>query len=831
MVNRLEKIVLFFGIILLLGTSIALYMYFYIIVDLPKINTIKSYKPLTITYVFGDNGKIVGEIYTQYRIPIKLDDMAKYIPEAFLAAEDTTFYQHGAVDWEAIFRAAVKDLLAEKIVQGGSTITQQLVKTLFLSPQKTITRKLKEFILAIRLEGYLTKSQILNLYLNQIYLGNGCYGVEAASEQYFHKKAKDLSLAEAAILAGLPKNPSAYDPTNSPKEAKLRQRYVIDKLVENHYITKSDAEQTYNQPVKIYLSNSLDVNIAPHFMDIVKQYLNKYGADNILKGGYKIYTTIDPKMQMIANKAIKLGLEGIAKKQGFPGPLFHINSFEEINKYEQEIRNKELKTQPDYYLLTPDMAKNGKIPIQYNIQPDKSYHGVVTGFLPHNKGVDVNVGGEKGIITTENMNWAHPFNLELDKWYSPVTSPYKVLKVGDVVRVKLLKRDNQILEFSLEVEPQIQGALIALDVTTGAIKAMVGSYDYAQSQFNHAIQAKRPVGSAFKPIYYSAALEKGYTTASPMLDAPVVFQYAITITGTTETATVTWRPKNFNKKFTGIVTLENALTHSKNNPSIRLLKNIGINDALTYAKRFGIIEPLSDDLSIALGSSSISLFDMVTAYNVFPNYGIYIPSYYIKSVYDGNTKMLEQNKAIPHIVSFSRWNLIKRKDRIFFREIRKNQRYTLDPDTAYLMISILRNVVKHGTGWQANALGRPAAGKTGTTEENRDAWFIGFTPNLITGVWVGFDDNRSLGRGETGGEAALPIWLDFMKKAVKQYPDTNFPIPPNIVFVKVDPKTGYLASSKNINGKFYPFISGTQPSETSFMADTKRGNHFFELDQ
>lgn len=828
--------------------------YFYITYDIPQINTITDYKPSVITNVYGDDGSVIAELYLQRRIPITLDQMSRYVPEAFIAAEDATFYQHGGVDYEAIFRAAIKDLLAGQIVQGGSTITQQLVKTLLLSPQKTITRKLREFILATRLERHLTKKEILNIYLNQIYLGNGCYGVEAASEQYFGKKAKDLSLAEAAILGGLPRAPNAYSPANSPARAKIRQKYVLNRMMEQGYITKTQEALAYNQPVRIYLNSpSTSKNIAPYFMELLEQQLYpKYGEDTVLEQGLKIYTTINPMMQKAANRALKAGLERIAMKQGYTGPEKNIADSKDIKSYEDSVKKNELAVYPDSYVLTPSMADNGVIPVQYSILPGKSYHAVVTGFLSSNKGVTINVGGENGVLYTTTMSWAHPFDPE--KWYPPVTDPHKVMKTGDVILVKLAGKTSKTMEFALQPEPKIQGALVALNVSTGGIRAMVGGYSFAQSQYNHAVQAQRQPGSAFKPIYYAAALEKGYTPASIILDTPVVYQYTATTTGTTETGTApttptVWKPRNYDKTFTGPVTLQNAITHSKNNPSIRLLNAIGVDYATNFARKFGITEPLTDDLTLALGSSSISLLDLVSAYNVFPNYGIRIQPYFIKEIVDRNGTVLENDAVQPNIIDSNNFSASTFTAQSFTparaamlatpavaasvtgTSLTLSTGCAFSPATAYVMISMLRNVVKHGTGWRANALGRPAAGKTGTTENNRDAWFIGFTPNIITGVWVGFDDNRSLGIAETGGSAAAPIWLNFMKDAVTAYTETDFPIPPGVVFARIDTKTGYLATTNDPNARFEAFVAGTQPTQTAAQVTSQHGNEFFRFGQ
>lgn len=844
--KKKKRIWLFAGIILVC-IIFPVAWYFYITSDIPQINTITDYKPPVVTDIYGDDGSVIGELFLQRRVPVSLDQMSKYVPEAFLAAEDATFYQHGGVDYEAIIRAAIKDLLAGQIVQGGSTITQQLVKTLLLTPQKTITRKLKEFVLATRLERHLTKNEILDIYLNQIYLGDGTYGVEAASEQYFGKKAKDLTLAEAAILGGLPRSPNTYSPVNSPRRAKLRQKYVLTRMADQGFISKTDAQIAYNQPLKIYLKNGYTPkNLAPYFMEMLKQQLfGKYGQDAVLEQGLKVYTTIDPMMQKAANAALKNGLIQIAKRQGYQGPEQLLTGEQNIQKFIANVRNSELAVYPDYYMLTSTMTNNGVIPVQYEIKPGVLYHAVVTGFLPSNKGIEINVGGEKGIIATSSMSWAHPFNP--DAWFPPVTDPHKVLQPGDVILVKMTAQHKGFMEFSLETQPQVQGALVALDVSTGAIRAMVGGYSFAQSQYNHAVQAQRQVGSAFKPIYYAAALQKGYTPASIILDTPVVYQYTDTTTGTPETGTTpttptVWKPRNYDKTFTGPVTLEDAITHSKNNPSIRLLNAIGMDYAINFAKKFGITETLPRDLTLALGSCSLSLSDLVSAYNVFPNYGTLVPSYYIVKVVDRDGAVLENDQVVPHILHFYpaissttlsavSMTAASSADAMTGTSQTSSTITVMAPATAYVMISMLRNVVEHGTGWRANALGEPAGGKTGTTEDNRDAWFIGFTPHILAGVWVGFDNNKSLGKGEVGGDAAAPIWLSFMKAAVTAYPDTDFPIPPGVVFARIDKKTGLLAKPDDPNARFDAFVAGTQPSQTAAQVNAQHGNEFFRFNQ
>jgi len=593
----------------------------FLIHNLPDIKSLEDYHPPIVTRIYADDGQIIDELYTERRILVPLEKMPPYLIKAFIAAEDERFYEHKGLDWIGIMRAIIKDIKARRIVQGGSTITQQTVKSILLSSRRSIYRKLRELILAHRLEKYLTKDEILSIYLNQIYFGHGAYGVEAAAQTYFGKHVWELDLPEAALLAGLPKGPMYYSPYRHFERAKRRQLYVLKRMVECNYITEEEKEEAWRKRLKLK-SISYQNKACLAFLDYVRQYLlKKYGYNLVYKGGLQVYTTASIKMHEIAKRALISGIEEIEK------------------------RHKE------------------------------------------NKG-------------------------------------------------------------------KIEGAVVCLEAQTGFIKVLIGGREFERGNFNRAIQARRQPGSAFKPIIYAAAIDKGYNPSSTLYDYPVVYEED------TPHGKRTWRPRNYEGRFHGPISLRDALVHSRNAATIRLLRDIGVGYVIQYAKRLGINSSLNHDLSLALGSACLSPLELTKVYAIFANQGKYIEPIAVLRVVDRDGNVLEDNKPQPKAV--------------------------ISPETAYIITNILEDVILHGTGRNARALGRPAAGKTGTTDNYTDAWFIGYTPSYVAGVWVGCDDCSPLGKRETGGRAAAPIWLSFMKEALKDRPIKNFRVPPGIIFARKD---------------------------------------------
>lgn len=773
---------------LLIALSIILLLSFvtigyveYIFKGFPVIDTLVDYKPKLVTRLYSVDGEIIGELYLERRLPAE-KDVPDYLKKAFVAAEDANFYKHHGVSFTGILRAIIKNILAGDVVQGGSTITQQVTRSIILSPEKTFTRKIREIILSYRLEKYLTKDEILTLYLNQIFLGNNSYGVEAAAETYFHKNVKDLTLAEASFLAGMPKAPSRYTPFSNPELLKERQKYVLTRMVEENFITKETAERVFKEPVTFYRYKNPHRTSA-YFIDSVKSFLSQRFNDEMLEtGGLKIYTTLNARAQRAAVDAVTSGLRELDKRQGYRGVIRHLEEQEIpdfVKKLEEEFLTAQDKViisvdKEDRIIVTPLKVKE--------INKDNIYTGVVTLVDSKNKVVHVLTGAGPGKLYLKDMEWAHRPDPETDGTWIKVTDPANVLKAGDVIKVRILESKKDGLNLSLEQEPITESALLALEGCK--VRAMVGGYDYARSQFNRALQAKRQPGSAIKPLLYGAAVEKGYTPSSVLLDAPLTF-----------VDSEDWKPHNYEETFSGPIIFRNALIVSKNNPTVRLLWDVGIDYFVEYLKRLGIEELAEKNLSLALGSLSVSLKELVLAYNVFANGGTLCPDIIlVEKVEDWKGRLVYDYTLDEKLNGMTQ---------------------VITPQNAYIMTHLMEGVVEEGTGWRAKALNRPSAGKTGTTDEYRDAWYIGYTPDLIAGVWVGNDDFTSLGRGEAGARAASPIWVNFMQKVINDYPPRDFDVPEGIVFAKIDPETGLLATEKTEKPVFEAYIEGTEPKEYS----------------
>lgn len=648
---------LFVAIIMVISAATAAgTFYYYVLVDeIPSIAALKDYRPSIASRVYADNNELVDEFFAEDRKLIKVSELPKRVIMAFVAAEDTRFFQHQGLDLHSITRAFYKNLEAGHIVQGGSTITQQVAKSLYLSSERSYLRKVKEAILAYKIDKYLTKEEILNLYLNCIYLGHGTYGIEAAAEGYFGKSAKNLTLAEAALLASLPKAPSNYSPYNHFDRAKQRQDYVLGRMVEDGYITSQEKEAAMKAPLRLRSIKPKD-KIAPYFVENVRRYiLEKYGSDVLYKEGLEIYTTLNINMQKAARDAVARGMAELEERQGYP----------------------------------------------------------------------------KG---------------------------------------------------------SAQGAFLSMEAASGAIKAMVGGRNFVKSEFNRATQSRRQPGSAFKPLIYAAAFDKGMTPATVVVDAPLVFEDA---------AGNVWKPHNFDEEFHGPTTLRNALVHSRNIVTIKLLQLIGVDYAMSYAANMGIVSPLAKNLSLALGTSGVTLQEMVRSYCVFANQGKKVEPFFIRKIVDRTGHVFEENQPVSLQV--------------------------IDPRIAFMTTYLMQDVVESGTGMVVKSIGRPVAGKTGTTDEMRDAWFIGFTPSLVAGVWVGFDKERTLGKQEVGGRAAAPIWLYFMEKALQGRPAELFPVPEGIVFNKVDRATGQAVKKATASTILECFLEDTLSGEKGGDADKQSG--------
>ncbi len=763
------------GLLLLIFGAL---LFFYYSHHLPDFSALKGGNPNAYSIIYSEEDEVIGKFLMNNRIPISYEQIPKPLVKAFIAAEDADFFNHKGVDYKGILRAMFKNFLAGRIVQGGSTITQQVTKTYFLTPKRSLVRKLKEVAYAFGLEQNLTKEEILALYLNNIYLGNGAYGVEAAADSYFNKRVEQLSLAEAAMMAGLVKAPSRYSPVNNLKRAKDRQAYVLTRMTELGFISQEQKQKALQAPLKIQSRESAYFSKAPYFTEFIRhQVERKYGKEKLYQEGLRIYTTLDLSFQKAAQKSVEAGLRELDKREGFRGPSQTLPSNEL-----KEISNKRKEAPPPL--------------------PQKEiFEGVILSKEDSKKSYTVWVEDRKGILPYSEMSWA--LNIKPTATYKPqkVKSPGDLLNPGDViyVRVKESSRKEQTLRLSLEQEPVVQGALLCLDPRTGYVRAMVGGRDFGESQFNRAISARRQPGSAFKPLIYAAALEKGYTPSTIIMDSPV--EYSDPDGGTY------WAPKNYDEDFMGPITFRNALAHSRNVVTVKILEDIGVGYALPFIKKLGIESPIKRDLSIALGTSGVTMMELTSAFAVFANGGERIKPIFIKKIVTMKGEVLEENT--PYIDIEDK----EEEEEMPGIPLPASKEQAISPQDAFIMTHLLQGVVEHGTGQRAKVLGRPIAGKTGTSSDYSDAWFIGYTPSLLAGVWVGFDDKTSLGKKETGARAALPIWIYFMDQALRNTPVETPKPPPGITLIKVNIETGLPTSTDSPETITEAFIDSSIPRE------------------
>lgn len=815
------------SILLVLGTGATLVGGLLILImikvagDIPSFQSIKDYQPPGITQFIAHDGginEVVAEFYKERRYVVPYEKIPEQLVNAFVAAEDDTFFKHTGISFVSIIRAAIANMMAGHVVQGGSTITQQVAKSLFLTPDRNIVRKLKEVLIAYRLERNLTKQQILFIYLNQIYLGHGAHGVQAAARAYYHKNVGDLNLAEMAILAGMPRAPGKFSPLLNPKRAKERQLYVLKRMHEIKAITEEEYRKAAVMQVKLYPSEDQVKSEASYLIEHIRKHLiSRYGEKAVYEDGLKVHLAGSPRLYRVAQRALAAGLRAADKRKGYRGPIKHLNTEEEIKKFTDDTFEGLSKKLVTAVHLTNEGTL--ETATKRELGSDEILEAVVLASEPKSKTIKIQVAGEVGQILLEDQAWAKEY---LQK--TPLTP-------GDVILCKWIKNDKEGKWYTLEQHPIIQGALLSVDLTTGAVLAMTGGYDFERSNFNRAIQAKRQPGSAFKPIIFSAALEKGFTPASVIVDAPIVYD---------DKEFGKWKPGNYEEKFYGDTTVREALIHSRNIPTIKMVQAIGVEYVIDYAKRLGFISEFNHDLSISLGSSVISLYELIQVYASFGRQGRKLsPAFYTK-VEDSDGKTLEkidseqssQPMSAPApeqtqkiAIDISLEGVVSTPSPSPSPSVRtsgwsaeaysKDSNQVLDPRIAFIMTKLMREVVDFGSGRKAKSLGRPAAGKTGTTNDYKDAWFMGYTPNVLTGVWVGFDDSQSMGPGETGANAALPIWLEYMVEAIKNYPPVDFPVPAGVVHTYVDKRTGRLTGPRSPHAIQEVFVEGTVPTEKS----------------
>ncbi len=737
--------------------------------DLPALDQLGTYQPSLVTQVYSVDQKLIGQFFIERRILTNVANIPERLRRAVIAVEDVRFFEHPGLDYIGMLRAAWTNVRRGSKVEGASTITQQLARSLFLSSERTFDRKVRELILAYKMELVLTKDQILELYLNQIYFGQGAYGVASAAQTYFGKNLSALTIGESAFLAGLPKSPNHYSPFKAYDRAKKRQEHVLARMEEAKFLTSAEREQAAAEILNFRRPGGEQA--APYFVEYIRQLLvAKYGEDTVYKGGLKVFTTLNMETQRAAEVAFAAGLRELDKRQGWRGPLRMVDVT--------------VPPQPTVAAATDEAMKVGDYREGFVTKVAKDYYLVQIGTTVAKLAFD-DMAWAKRRLTGPDLAKDVVVNLNLKH----------VLKLGDVIEVMVKKLDRDMVHVQMEQTPLIEGGLIALEPGKGAIRAMVGGYDFGRSEYNRAVQAHRQPGSAFKPIIYATAMNQGMSPASVILDAPVVYVQ--------DEDEKTWKPENYGRKIHGMVSLRDALAHSHNLATVRLLDKVGVKNVIEFAKTVGVTSPLAADLSLGLGSSSVGLMELTSVYGVFLNQGSRAEPYAILSVKDNAGQVLEQAEpqALP----------------------------VISKETAYLITNMMEDVIQKGTGQAAKVIGRPIAGKTGTTDEFINAWFIGGAPNLVAGIYVGFDDRRSLGDTESGAHAALPIWINFMQAALKPLPVVAFTIPEGVTFVKVDPSTGLLEDEEGEPSTVELFTKGSEPTQS-----TQRRTDpidFYKLDQ
>jgi penicillin-binding protein 1A len=670
--------------------------------DLPEIRALEDYRPDVVTELYADDGQLIGSFALQRRILLTYEQVPKVLKDAILITEDQHFEEHWGVDIPRVLQAAWRNLVQMRKAEGASTLTMQLARVLFLSPDKSFRRKVQEVLLAIQIERHYTKEQIFTMYCNQIYLAHGNYGFEAASEFYFGKPVSQLKLTEAALLAGMIRGPS-YSPLLHPQRALQRRNLVLERMSHEGKITPREAQEASKQPLALHLQYPRN-DLAPYFFEEIRKYLERtYGTEAVHERGLRVYTTLNVAMQRAANRAVRDGLHAYDRRHGWRGNLPNIlrDNLGKLEGYEDD---------------------DWRRPIEKG--------AYVTGLVTavDDKSATVKIGAYRAVLTAADIAWTGR------------RSPAKLLKVGDLAEFHIKDLSGGIARVDLEQKPAAQAALVAIDNPSGEIKAMVGGYSFEESKFNRATQALRQVGSSFKPYVYTTAIEKGYTPFDTILDAPF----------TAISGGQLYSPHNYDEKYEGTITLRRALAGSRNVPAVRLAEKLEITNVVAMARRFGITSPLPPYLPVALGAAEITLLEHTSSFTVFPDDGIRIEPHSIRRVTSYDGALLEEARPEVHDV--------------------------ISPEVARTMVAMLEDVVQFGTAMRAKELSRPAAGKTGTTNDFTDSWFLGFTPSLTAGVWVGYDDKQiSLGKKETGARAALPIWLEFMKAACEGKPVEDFP--------------------------------------------------------
>ncbi|MEQ1942507.1 penicillin-binding protein 1A [Mesorhizobium sp. VNQ89] len=749
--------------------------------DLPDYEVLSKYEPPVTTRVHASDGALMGEFARQRRLYLPIQAVPDRVKAAFLSAEDKNFYKHPGIDIQGLIRAVVNNIQTGGR-QGASTITQQVAKNFLLSKDQTIERKIREAILSFRIEQAFSKDRILELYLNEIFFGLNAYGVAGAALTYFDKSVNELTVAEAAYLAALPKGPSNYHPFRNTERAIERRNWVIDQMVENGYVSREEGDRAKAEPLGVKPRRSGNYLFAGEYFteEVRREIISRYGENALYEGGLSVRTTLDPKLQLIARKAMQNGLLKYDTLRGFRGPVTTIDVGSDWGVALGAV--KALDDIPEWRLAV--VLESSAEGLSIGLQPKREVSGALSA------------DRETGTVALDDMSFAmrHIVNGERVR----AKSPADVLKPGDVVYVE----QKEGSAYQLRQVPGVSGGLVAMDPHTGRVLAMVGGFSFAQSEFNRATQAMRQPGSSFKPIVYAAALDNGYTPASVIMDGP------ITITS----GNTTWTPKNYDGKPAGPSTLRAGIERSRNLMTVRLAHDMGMKIVSEYAERFGVYDHLMPYLPMALGSGETTVMRMVSAYSVMANGGRQIKPSMIDRIQDryGKTVYKHDERGCEGCVATDWSNQAE-------PELIDNADQVLDPMTAYQITSMMEGVVQRGTATTLLELGRPIAGKTGTTNDEKDAWFIGFTPNLVVGLYVGFDQPRTLGKGTTGGGLAAPIFKEFMAEALKDTPPTEFQVPEGMTLIAINRKTGMRANEGEAGTIMEAFKPGTGPADSYWV--------------
>ncbi|WP_238120752.1 MULTISPECIES: penicillin-binding protein 1A [unclassified Xanthobacter] len=765
-------------LVLLVGAAGATYMVWKYSKDLPDYTQLQNYEPPVMTRVHAADGALVAEYAKQRRLYIPIESVPKLVIEAFLSAEDKNFYEHGGVDPTGIFRAAsfyLQNYGKNVRPQGASTITQQVAKNFLLTNEVSIDRKIKEALLALRIERAYSKDRILELYLNEIYLGMGAYGIAAAALVYFDKSVDELNVQEVAYLAALPKAPSTYNPFRERARATDRRNWVIDRMVENGFVTPAEGEAAKNAPLDVVNRTSGAQIFASEYYaeEVRRQIYERYGESKLYEGGLSVRTPLDPKLQALSKKTLADGLIRFDEQRGWRKPVTTID----ISAADWGVKLGEVKELNDIPWRLAVVLDVNKDAARIGLQPPRTKSGARS------------TEREVGLITPDGAKWTR----------RPLTS---VLKPGDVVYVEALP--NRQGQFRLHQLPAVEGAMVVMEPTTGRVLALTGGFSFDESQFNRATQAMRQPGSSFKPIVYATALDNGYTPSSIVMDAPFELE---------QTGQATWRPENYSGKFYGPQTLRFGLTNSRNVMTVRLANDIGMPIIAEYAKRFGVYDEMPPLLSMSLGAGETTLMRMVGAYAMIANGGHKVTPSLIDRIQDryGHTIYRHDERECRDCEA-TKWENQPEPTLIDRRPV------VLDPMTAYQITSMMEGVVQYGTGTALKDLGKPIAGKTGTTNDEKDAWFIGFTPEMVVGVYLGYDRPKPMGKGSTGGLISAPIVRDFMKTALADRPAIPFPVPAGIKLVRVDRKSGQRTGPGGY-AILEAFKPGTAPPDSYSVSD------------